>query len=295
MSNYSINEVLGDNITLDKNDLEKTHKNDSLWSQLQKDNPDLSLEQYAKAKGIFRRIKSIYSTRNRKGYELANLLRRFHDDQMWKNLGFDSFNQFVSDPDCPFGRSSAYRYVKVGSFINELDVTSQNFEDAFYKEHNVDRLEVLNNDGSVNQKQTKIANSIPARVRFMDMSKIAGVYNDGHVGATGARKLMAQSILMTQDDFNLEIREVKGEDDPTDPDDELFRNGLKGTNLTVPLGQGTKKDLKKARQELEDLLEDFKDGTIEDHLTDISQDNVVEVAKKSTKHVKVNETFFNIP
>ena len=295
MKNYSINNILGDDFVPNKEDLEKKHEKDSLWAQVQKDNPDLSLEKYAKAKGVFRRIRNIYSTRNRKGYELSDLMRRFHDQDMWKNLGFKSFNQFVSDPDCPFGRSSAYRYVKVGSFMNELDVASQDFEEKFYKEHNVDRIDVLNEDGTLNKKETEVANSLPSRVRFMDMSKIAGVYNDGHVGAAGARKLMAQSILMTHDDFKLEIREVKGEENPTDPDEELFREGLKGKNITIPLGAGTKDDLRKAKKYTEKVLDDLEDNNIEDDLADISAGNAVEIGKKSTSHVKIGNRYYNIP
>lgn len=264
------------------------------YEQAQQNNPELDEQAYSEAMGYVQTMFRIHRVRNKKGYQLASILTEFKNEELYRDLGYTSFNEYASDTEvCPFGRSSAYRYVKVGQFIDEHDVGSRDFDEQFYDEHNVERIIERDEDGNIDQEATRQANEVTARVNFMHMSKISGLYKEGYLNAAEAREMMAKAIILDPDDFELECREAKGEEEPTDTDDDLFYEGLKGTNLILPLGDiddddELEQNLDKAKGNLRDLLEAAENGELKDEIQKLRQedDDVEKVASKSTKYRK---------
>jgi hypothetical protein len=296
MSDFNLNSILTTQPKSEPSGVQG--KDDDLWKKAQENNPQVSQTEYNKAMSYVEMIHRIFRVRNQKGYQLASVMTEFKQDELYRNLGYDSFNEYVSDKEyCPFGRSSAYRYVQIGEFMDELDIGSHDFDEAFYQDHNVERIIEYDDDGNIDDEATRKANEVTSRVNFMDMRKIAGLYNKDKVNAAESRELMAKSIILEPDDFQLAIREAKGEENPTDPDDDLFFEGLGGINLTIGLGdpddESIDETVEKAKKTFRELLQAAEDGSLKEELKTLSQEesdnaDVEKIASKRTKYLRTS-------
>lgn len=275
------------------------NKEDSMYEEARQQNPNLNEQEYSEAMGYVKQIKRIHRTKNKKAYELAHLMTEMRKDEIYKDIGYDSWNEYVSDQEvCPIPRSTAYKYVQVGSFMKKHDIGSRDFDEEFYDEHEeVDRIIEHNEDGSIDQQATRKANEIVSRVNYSHMRKIASAYQDNDINAAESRELMAKAIIEKSDDFESLLAQATGDEDQSSSDDDLFYEGLKGTNLIIPMGDLEDKDdiddnIDKVKSTLRDLLAAAEDGELKEEVenfqTDDDSNDVEKLASKSTTYHKTS-------
>lgn len=271
----------------------RVEKDDDLWSVVQEQNPEVSLQEFAKARSYVDKLRGFFQKRNRYGYEMTRILVEIDKKEMYKSLGYSSFNKFVSDKEnCPLKRSSAYRYKQVGEFMEEHDLDSAQFNEVFSQELGANRIIRYDDDGQIDQKETREANSVTARVNFMDMAAVAGAYGDGDIEAHEIPEVLAKSVSYEDNAFRKVLKEKSGEDpDEPTPEEKLFAEGFTGTSVVINLGQATEDDLRTAKKEAERLIEAINSGTVHDEFRAVStgdKEDAQKVASKSAKFVKAN-------
>jgi len=266
----------------------------SLWQEIHAKNPAITEENYKHSLGYLKMIQKFHDARNKQGYQVAQLVTEFHDEELWLGLGEPSWNAFLRSERTPFPRSSAYRYVAVGQFMTKLDVNGTDFEDAFYDELGTERLIQVDDDGNYDDDATREANKVINRVSFMNMAKIAGLYNNDHISAAKSRELMAKSIMLNEDDFKLECK-VESGGDGRDPYGSLVDEGLLGAHVVIrAIDLNSSTNSKAAAERLRRLADQIEEGEFDTSEIAAETEDMIDIAKRQTRYVKRNDQIFGI-
>lgn len=187
-----------------------------LVSKAQKASPDASEDEILRASNILDQIEVMEQTRSAIGFDQSDLVSELIEEEMWELYGYSSFSAlFQSNELENISRSAAYRYKRVGEFMDEFPIGEKDFDDKFYEETGLDKVEVTDEDGNVLEEETRQKNSLRNKLNFTDVEKVAGIYDQGKIDSAQALELMKKSLSMLSEDFKEEIQKHKDEKENT--------------------------------------------------------------------------------
>jgi hypothetical protein len=267
----------------------------SLWEQLSKSDDSASVAEFEKALDYVKVIRRIDGTRNQGAYLLAQTLAEFADQQMWKRLGCENLSDFFNDREiCAIPRSTGYRYIAVGHFIDSFDITSIDFEDEFYAEHGVPRLAVTDVQGNPDDQATREANRLVSRIRYMHLGDIAGALNKKRINSGQVRELMAKSILLSDDEFKNALKEAQGQAIQATPFEELMNAGFKPMGIVIPFESGTDEANYSLGAELRALASAAEQGALTEIVGKIKAGEAVSATSKKVSVKFVESEGFKV-
>lgn len=238
-----------------------------------------------KALSATREITGVHNDRNRKAYVLAEHMHDIDREKLWEELNCKSLSEYI-ETICPFRRSTAYRYIKVGAFMKELNIQSVEFEEAFYEQTGIEPEVVYDRNNVEDPIATREANRLTTRIRYMDMDTICSVYASEGISFGECRELMAKSILLNEEDFKKSIRELKGEINPLTEAEKIYDAGFSEVGVVLPIRpEYSRADIV---QELTLLLVSLKAGDLDNALAGIKDHSLAPVASKTTRYISAD-------
>lgn len=214
-----------------------------------------SEEEAAEGMEIVEEMERLENAKSEIGFNQADTMRAFLDQEIWKKFNYGSFRKFFHDSNTPISPSAAYRYRNVALFMDEFPIGSKEFDEEFYEDTGIEKKEVVDSDtGEVDEERTRRANSLTTRLNFTDVTEVASLFNNGHVDYSKARELLKKSLILPKSEFN-EVVDMEREGKDTTVTDELTERGMVGPTFVVN-AQNEEKAAKKLRK----LADDIEDG-----------------------------------
>ncbi|MCS4157615.1 hypothetical protein [Salinibacter ruber] len=204
-----------------------------LMQKAQKASPNASEETILRASNIIDQIEVMEQTRSAIGFDQSDLITEVVEEEMWELYGYENFSSFFRSNEVEnISRSAAYRYKRVGSFMDEFPIGEEEFDDRFYEETDLEKVEVTDENGNVLEEETRQRNSLRNKLNFTDVEKVAGIYDQGKIDSAQAMELMKKSLNMLSEDFKEEIQKFKDEKDSTITE-ELNDRAINGPAIMV--------------------------------------------------------------
>lgn len=189
------------------------------------------------------------------GFAQADNIKALIDQKAWETFNYSSFGQFFEENDLSMSRSAAYRYRNVALFMDDFPIGNEDWDNQFYEESGIQKKEVIDKEtGEIDEKRTRSANDLQSRLNFTDVSKISGLYNNGHIDQAKARELLKKAIIMFGSEFD-EVVDMEREGKDSTVTDELTNRGLIGPTFVV-----NAQNEEKAVEELRHLADQIEDG-----------------------------------
>jgi hypothetical protein len=273
VSEVDLDSLLGEKgdegATQGENVLDDSGQFEALEEKARNESETFSRERFNEMVTLVGSMKDLEDTKSKIAFDQAELMGVFCDQDGWNALGYDSFSKFFRSDESPVQKSTAYRYRKVGRFMEDFPIGTESFDDQFYEDFDeVDKLVVKDENGNVDEDKTRQANDLTRRLRFTHVKDVASLFDNDDISHAKARELMRKSMNMSASDFAEEIDKHKKGRDSTITD-ELNDRGISGPSALVPLS-----NTEMAVQELRDLADRMESG--EDLFNEILDDETTE-------------------
>lgn len=263
--------------------LENSDQFEKLEEKAKKESKTFDRQAFNETTTLVASMKDIADTRSELAFDQADLMRAFNDRKGWETLGYDSFSKFFRSDEAPIKKSTAYRYKKVGNFMDDFPIGEESFDEQFYKDFDeVDKKIVRDEDGDIDREKTREVNNLRRRLRFTHVKNIAALFDNDDITHARARELMRKSLNMSPSDFDEEIDKHKEGRDNTITE-ELNDRGVSGPSAIVPLGN--KEMAINQLREIADSLE--KDNDLFNEI--LNSDHSESLGSKSVQFIETQD------
>ena len=286
-------------------------KQQNLLREILINNPGARPERVQEGLTLVEKCNQAYLRKERQAYIGAKYAVAFRDGEFYKDLGFKSMNDFLTSPPevveettegvsgqnggMIASKSQVYKWFRAEDFMTEIGANNPDWVDTITGVHGATKQIVKDANGDVNQRETRVANSIERRLPMQYTDEVARAFGSQNVTRTQALDLLAEGMNgLRVEDIPNKIREMRGEEAILTPREKLIDAGVvPGYYAVAELGSHSDMNEtreRKTRDNITSLMTSLDEGDMTAVLKEISDGNYDEIAKVSTVYVKTRGT-----
>jgi hypothetical protein len=225
-----------------------------LMKKAKKHSPDVTETELMEETQLVAQMEKLENAKSEIGFDQADLVGSMVDRDIWTTFGYTSFNAFFQSNETTISKSSAFRYRRVARFMEDFPIGEKSFDDMFYEETAIEKYQITDEDGNVDEERTRRENNLRRRLNFTDINKIATLYDRGEIDQARALELMKQSVNMLSEDFKEELQKDRDGNTSTITE-ELNERGVVGPTMIINASSP-----EQALSQLKELQEKIEEG-----------------------------------